>query len=298
MVAIPIRERTIPRLLERSHALGPDRPFLVTPDGVRTYRDADEILDRLAGLLATRGIGPGSRFALMLGRAEQAVWLILAAARTGAVAVALNTETAGPVLQYYLADSGVGLVIVDDVLEPALRAALPAADPPGGGELAERGRPRTRVPGGEPEGDGELARLGDHVEYLPGELAERGVQRPGPVDQLGKPHRRAVDDDRVGVELPERADRVVAAVGRDVPEREQPFDEPVDVHGDVLSGPAPGACGADGAVRGDRTLASWQQPSRRDTCPPPRPRRRRPVMPDRFGSGRSWCTMVGMRGQR
>ena len=109
-----------------------------------TYRELDEASSRLAHLLAARGVGPGERVALLLGRSAQAVVAILAVLKTGAAYVPLDPGQPDARIGFMLADAapvaavttaglaerlaGRDLVVVDvedPVIETQLATALP-----------------------------------------------------------------------------------------------------------------------------------------------------------------------------
>lgn len=128
----PLAERTVPRLLARALARGPGRPFLVTPRGSWSYGETDAIVERLAGVLAARGVGAASRVAVLHGTTERYVWLLLACARLGAVAVTLNHEATHAALAYYVEHAGADLVVLDDAHRTAYEEAVGPTDAPGG----------------------------------------------------------------------------------------------------------------------------------------------------------------------
>lgn len=130
-IGLPLAERTIPRVAAASHARGPHRPFLVARGESTTHAEAEEIVASLAGGLAARGVGRGTHVALMLHASPRSVWLLLALARLGAVAVALNVEAKGRLLTYYLQDSVCALGLVDaDHAAVFAEAAADAGGPP------------------------------------------------------------------------------------------------------------------------------------------------------------------------
>lgn len=81
-------------LWKRSVELYGDRPFLIDDiDGaVISYRDADQIVDRIAVRLVSGGLGSGDRLALWCRVHTEAVLLFWAAVRVGAVVVPLDPE--------------------------------------------------------------------------------------------------------------------------------------------------------------------------------------------------------------
>jgi long-chain acyl-CoA synthetase len=76
-----------------------------------TYAELDERTSRLAQAMLAAGAGPGARVAYLDRTAPEAVELLLAAAKVGAVAVPLNWRLAQPELRSVLRDSGAPLLI-------------------------------------------------------------------------------------------------------------------------------------------------------------------------------------------
>jgi long-chain acyl-CoA synthetase len=76
-----------------------------------TYAELDERTSRLAQALLAAGAGPGARIAYLDRTAPEAVELLLAAAKVGAVAVPLNWRLAEPELLGVLRDSRAPLLI-------------------------------------------------------------------------------------------------------------------------------------------------------------------------------------------
>ena len=117
-----------------------------------TYRELDEVSNRLAHLLVGHGAGPGSSVALMFSRSAEAVAAILAVLKTGAAYLPIDPALPATRLQFLLADAapvavlttanltdrfdGFDVVVVD-VDDPAVHiqpsTALPA---PGADDIA------------------------------------------------------------------------------------------------------------------------------------------------------------------
>lgn len=93
----------------RTHA---DEAFLKFHDGELTYREVDHTANRVARGLAAHGIGPGDHVAIMLPNAPELVYLVFALARLGAVAVPVNVEYKGDLLQHVLDSSDATVVVV------------------------------------------------------------------------------------------------------------------------------------------------------------------------------------------
>ncbi|MEV1291485.1 long-chain-fatty-acid--CoA ligase [Pseudonocardia sp. NPDC049635] len=116
-------------LVARHARVSPDAVALTDPVHRRTYRELDARVDRLAGVLAGRGIGSGDRVAVLGRNSIQVVESWLAVLRLGAIAVPVNFRLAPEEIRYILHDSGSSLVVVDPDLAPAVeqaRAGAPA----------------------------------------------------------------------------------------------------------------------------------------------------------------------------
>jgi long-chain acyl-CoA synthetase len=79
-----------------------------------TYEELDERAARVAGLLATAGVAPGDRVALMLPNLPQFPMLYYGVLRAGAVVVPMNPLLKAREIQYYLEDSGARLIFAWD----------------------------------------------------------------------------------------------------------------------------------------------------------------------------------------
>ncbi|HUS17088.1 MAG TPA: o-succinylbenzoate--CoA ligase, partial [Chloroflexia bacterium] len=88
-------------------------------------------VDRWAGHLRARGVGPGDRMALLMGNSAAFTALVHAAIRLGAVLVPLNVRLTQAELAWQLADCGARLLIHDAARAEAAIAA--GADVPGVG---------------------------------------------------------------------------------------------------------------------------------------------------------------------
>jgi long-chain acyl-CoA synthetase len=86
--------------------LHPGRPALRQDDAVVSYAELDERADRVAGWLATQGVEPGSRVALLWRNDIYYCEALLGVMRAGVVAVPLNSRQNDETLQYVLSDSG------------------------------------------------------------------------------------------------------------------------------------------------------------------------------------------------
>ena len=121
-------------------------------DGRRSwiYAELDRQANRVAGLLAAAGVGPGDRFAVLSANCLEYYAWYFGAAKAGAVVVPLNPRLAPPEWAHILDDSAARLLIARGPLVPAAaeigrdlqggadRLALAADVPPGWDDLAER----------------------------------------------------------------------------------------------------------------------------------------------------------------
>jgi len=100
----------------------PDRVALIDLFGDReralTYAALEERLDRVASLLAARGLKPGDRFALCVGNRLEFVEIMYGSMRAGLVPVPLNTKLGADTLAYILADSDCRAAVVEPASNP------------------------------------------------------------------------------------------------------------------------------------------------------------------------------------
>ncbi|MCG8466637.1 MAG: acyl--CoA ligase [Gemmatimonadetes bacterium] len=109
------------------------------------YAELDRRMDRVASLLASRGLRPGDRLAMAIGNRFEFVEIMYGAMRSGVVPVPLNTRLGPDTLDYIIRDAGcAGAVVdpavceravgvVDDLgLETRLALTRPGGDPPTG----------------------------------------------------------------------------------------------------------------------------------------------------------------------
>lgn len=110
-------------MLHQAVQRNPEGEALVCGDERLNYRELLVVSEQLAAGLASRGIGPGDRVALLLGNRIEFVLVLFAAARLGAITVPISIREQAPGLAYMLDHCGAKLV----VHEPELGHLLPAA---------------------------------------------------------------------------------------------------------------------------------------------------------------------------
>jgi crotonobetaine/carnitine-CoA ligase len=112
-------------MLRRAAEQYGDRPLVKIAGGEWRHGDAVEIVARRAGALRAAGIGRGDRVALMCSNRAEMLEVFLACGWLGAVAVPINTASMGPQIEYYLANSGAKLFVLEQQFLPRLPVAAP-----------------------------------------------------------------------------------------------------------------------------------------------------------------------------
>ena len=102
----------------------PDHPALVTRTGELTWAEVDTRVDRAAHALASRGLPPGTRVAMMIGNRPEFAIAYFGILRAGMVAVPLNTGYTAHELTRLCSDSGAAVLIHD---APATKVAASVA---------------------------------------------------------------------------------------------------------------------------------------------------------------------------
>jgi long-chain acyl-CoA synthetase len=100
-------------LLWEAAAVYPDRAALVYGSEHQTYAELAERAQRLAGGLASRGLGPGDPIALIASNSPAFVTTFFAVAALGAVIVPLSPQFEEAELEFYFRECGVRAAIAD-----------------------------------------------------------------------------------------------------------------------------------------------------------------------------------------
>jgi long-chain acyl-CoA synthetase len=143
----------------------PDAPAIFYFDAVLSYRDVDDLSNRLAGWLFAHGVGRGDRVALILQNTPQFVIAAVAAWKLGAIVVGLNPMYRKAELEKLFADCGPRAIVCHDdqwstVVEAAgglVQAGLVLWT--SGRELQSRNETRVLPPASDPAPDQALARI-------------------------------------------------------------------------------------------------------------------------------------------
>ena len=118
---------SLARFLTDSAARDPEHPALKLDEHVFTYGQLDALTQRVAGLLAAKGIEPGDRVGVMLPNVPHFAIAYYGILRAGAVVVPMNVLLKGRETAFYLADSGAKAVLAWEGFAEAAQAGADEA---------------------------------------------------------------------------------------------------------------------------------------------------------------------------
>ena len=101
-LARPSTKASIGKVFQDRAARYSDKLFLKFEDQEMTYGEANETVNRYAAVLASRGVGHGDVVGIMARNSPEAVLLMLAAVKCGAISGMLNYNQRGEVLRHSL----------------------------------------------------------------------------------------------------------------------------------------------------------------------------------------------------
>ncbi|MGW0424957.1 amino acid adenylation domain-containing protein, partial [Streptomyces sp. NPDC003015] len=110
-VEVPAPKTTLPELFERQAARHAHRPAVTFEDTTLSYAELNARANRLARLLADRGVGPGDMVALALPRSVELVVALLAVVKSGAAYVPLDPGYPADRLAHALSDSAPAMLL-------------------------------------------------------------------------------------------------------------------------------------------------------------------------------------------
>ncbi len=113
----------IPALFAEQVARDPAAVALTFEGRSLTYGELDEMANRLAHLLVSRGAGPGERVALLLPRNAEAIAAILAVLKTGATYLPIDPAHPDARIEYVLSDAAPIVAVTTAELRPRLMTA-------------------------------------------------------------------------------------------------------------------------------------------------------------------------------
>ncbi|MES1264421.1 MAG: AMP-binding protein, partial [Variovorax sp.] len=120
---LPPASRTVPAMLQRQAAAFGDRALLSIAGVEWTHAQAAGFVARRAAALQCAGVKRGDRVAVMCGNRVEVLEAFLACGWIGAASVPINTASMGPQIQYFLANSGARLLVIEDKLVDRLQTA-------------------------------------------------------------------------------------------------------------------------------------------------------------------------------
>ncbi|AQT79065.1 long-chain-acyl-CoA synthetase [Mycolicibacterium litorale] len=119
LLALPTSKASIGKVFQDRAARYGDRVFIRFGDEKVTYRQANETANRYAAVLADNGVGRGDVVGIMLRNSPNAVLMMLAAVKCGAVAGMLNYHQRGDVLSHSIGLLDATIVIAEsDLIDP------------------------------------------------------------------------------------------------------------------------------------------------------------------------------------
>lgn len=135
LVARPNSAASIGKVFQDRAAKFGDRVFIRFGDTSLTYRAANEAVNRFAAVLAARGVGHGDVVGIMLRNSPNAVLMMLAVAKCGAIAGMVNYHQRGDVLAHSLGLLDAKLLVAESDLVSVVGASGVHAEPVAIGEL-------------------------------------------------------------------------------------------------------------------------------------------------------------------
>ncbi|MFD7546868.1 non-ribosomal peptide synthase/polyketide synthase [Streptomyces sp. NPDC059816] len=108
---------TVPALFAAQMARTPDAAAVVGGEAHWSYAELDALSDRVAGWLASRGVGPGGRLGVLMDRSPELVAVLLGVLKSGAAYVPLDAAHPVARLKGVVSEAGVSVVVADRVWE-------------------------------------------------------------------------------------------------------------------------------------------------------------------------------------
>ncbi|OBC05064.1 long-chain-acyl-CoA synthetase [Mycobacterium sp. 852013-50091_SCH5140682] len=147
-LARPTAKTSIGKVFQDRAAQHADRVFIKFGDERITYREANETVNRYAAVLAARGVGHGDVVGVMLRNSPDAVLLMLAIVKCGAVTGMLNYHQRGKVLAHSIGLLTATAVVAEpDLIDPIVESG---ADTTGLMTIEELHRLAATAPVGNP----------------------------------------------------------------------------------------------------------------------------------------------------
>ncbi|KAA0107773.1 long-chain-acyl-CoA synthetase FadD6 [Mycolicibacterium sp. P1-5] len=129
LLALPTTKTSIGKVFQERAARYADRVFIRMGDEKITYREANETANRFAAVLSDKGVGRGDVVGIMLRNSPNAVLLMLAAVKCGAVAGMLNYHQRGDVLSHSIGLLDATVVVAEsDLIDPIKESEAEVAE--------------------------------------------------------------------------------------------------------------------------------------------------------------------------
>ena len=116
------RPKNLIQMLENTVSQYPSRTGFVCDHQKLTFKEFDQIVNRIAAGLQEYDVKKGDRVSLLLGIGLEFTLCFFALIKLGAIAVPLNTRFKGEELHYEINDSGSKILIVDQEYWPSIEA--------------------------------------------------------------------------------------------------------------------------------------------------------------------------------
>src|SRR6267378_697240 len=109
------------RLREVAREVG-DKPALLMGDRSVTFREIDQLSDRLAAALAKRGVRPGDRVTIFMPNSVEFVIAFYGTLKAGGVVNPINSQSKEREVRFQVGDSGATAVLYHAALAPVVDA--------------------------------------------------------------------------------------------------------------------------------------------------------------------------------
>jgi long-chain acyl-CoA synthetase len=126
---VEIPDISLGEMLERSAAKYPGNVAVIFINNKISYAKLDELANRFANVLKKLGVQKGDRVALQMPNIPQMVFAYYGAVKLGAVAVMFNPLYSEREIEHQLRDSGAKVMVILDLMWPAVKAALENVKP-------------------------------------------------------------------------------------------------------------------------------------------------------------------------
>ena len=119
---LPNYFQTLGSIIEKRASSCGDKTFIQYEEGEEiTYREVDEITNRIANGLIGTGIKKGDRVAIFLPNSLECLYAWFGISKAGAIDVPINLANKGYFLSHQIDDSGAKTIIIEQDLIPRLK---------------------------------------------------------------------------------------------------------------------------------------------------------------------------------